>query len=314
MHDPFQLTCEPSKRVSTEDINSLAKRASLMFVEEGTPLNDAIVKLAQENPYITSEQVKRVVEFANQATFQDAFEKQAGDKNIDFEIADPNIVLSRLDNLASPPVVKIANDYLLPPPDVRNTAVEDQALEQIFKKATEETPLEKVASSFDTTPIEYDNHRNLRQVREGLQKTAEILSSSVRQNEWIVKEAEQRFHHELRQHLLDGGDLFEVTEAMAAMCSPKMASAAIKDFEPELRKLAHIEKVDLAKIQAATLVSELTKIASHRAVDPEHPVVESFAAYMQCSEKQAELESSLHGIQTKLAAANEMFGKVQLAR
>lgn len=307
MDDMFNLTMEPAKRLAPEDLQSLGKRASLMFTDQGIPLNEAVVKLAQENPHITSEQVKRVVEYANQHTFQDAFAKQAGDKNIDFIIADPHVVLRHLDNMVSPPIVKAASDYHRPPIDIRDTRAEDAELESLFSKAAESEPLEKTASDLDMTKVaEHNPHGDLHAAWETLKKSDQILGDSLRTNSFLMKEAQDAFHHDLRQHLLEGGDLTEVAEVMAGLSNEKVAAAALDEFEPELRKLAHTGRIDLHKIQASSVSRDLFKTAALKHVDPEHPVVNSYYAFIKIANKQAELETAYDEVQGQLKEAEDL--------
>jgi len=115
MSDTLGLSRTVHAPLSATDLQSLGKRASNEYLCRGSSLNDAIVKIAKEYPTISAHQVKRVVEFANQETFSSMFEKQAGDKNIEFEIADPGVVLHELDNGARPSMQIISDDYACGP-------------------------------------------------------------------------------------------------------------------------------------------------------------------------------------------------------
>ena len=99
----FELTRQSTyAKLSPEDLESMGKQAALTYLAGGISLNDAIVKIAKQHPSISSHQVRRVVEFANTETFSRLFEKQAGDKNVEFVVADPGDVLHNLDNGARP--------------------------------------------------------------------------------------------------------------------------------------------------------------------------------------------------------------------
>lgn len=69
----------------------MGKRASVRYIEEDVSLNDSVTEFAKEAS-LTDEQVKRVVEYANNATFASLF-KNSYDKNITFPMADTNAVL-----------------------------------------------------------------------------------------------------------------------------------------------------------------------------------------------------------------------------
>ena len=77
--------------VDKEQLLSMGKRASVKYIEDDVSLNDAIAGMAKESS-LNEEQVKRVVEYANNATFATLFKNQY-DKNITFPMADSNAVL-----------------------------------------------------------------------------------------------------------------------------------------------------------------------------------------------------------------------------
>ena len=116
MHDemPFGLARQTKyAALSSEDLNTMGKRAADSYLSCGVPLNKAVVKLAQQHPSSSPHQVMRVVEYANQETFQRLFddnEKYACDKNIEFPLADPRVILHDLNDGARPHV-------MTPPPD-----------------------------------------------------------------------------------------------------------------------------------------------------------------------------------------------------
>jgi len=136
-HDDFfrELARSPSySSLSASDLEGMAKRASNMYLSYDTPLNEAVVKVAQECHGISPEQVKRIVEMSNTTTYQRLFEKGASDRNVQFDIADPSEVLRRLNTGASAPIVKVASpDYSSPPPIPSTKSIEaDMALCSLF--------------------------------------------------------------------------------------------------------------------------------------------------------------------------------------
>ena len=111
---PFGLeTKNTYAALSPADLQSMGRQASAAYLCSGTPLNDAIIKLARQHPSISPHQVQRVVEYANQETFSKLFsdnEKYASDKNIEFDVADPGDVLLELNNGAKPQVMSATPD------------------------------------------------------------------------------------------------------------------------------------------------------------------------------------------------------------
>lgn len=99
--------------LSPADLQSLGKRAAVEYLSGTSSLNDSIVKIARGLPSISTHQIRRIVEFANQETFSRLFadnEKYASDKNIDFDVADPAAVLLEINNGAIPQVMSAPPD------------------------------------------------------------------------------------------------------------------------------------------------------------------------------------------------------------
>lgn len=85
------LLSKESTSVDKHQLMAMAKRAAVMYIDKDTSLNDAITEMAKEAS-LNEEQVKRVVEYANNSTFVSLF-KNNYDKNITFPMADANVVL-----------------------------------------------------------------------------------------------------------------------------------------------------------------------------------------------------------------------------
>jgi hypothetical protein len=171
-HDPFDLARQHTfAALSPTDLEGLGKRASHMFLSYDVPLNDAVVKLAQECPGISSEQIKRVVEFANRTTYQHLFEKQAGDKNVEFQIADPSEVLRRINSSASAPIVKMAApEYGMSPERwsrVQQDLQADIAIMRMFGVEPSSEALTKVAQDPGGQPDLTDSSQFLQQMPPG---------------------------------------------------------------------------------------------------------------------------------------------------
>lgn len=73
------------RSASADQLRSLGKRASLMY-ESGTPLSDAVTEVLRDRPELNQEQIKRVVEFTNNAAFDHTFQKMGkAHRVVDFE-------------------------------------------------------------------------------------------------------------------------------------------------------------------------------------------------------------------------------------
>lgn len=75
----------------------LAEVAANEHIDKKVPLNDSISDLADEHE-LNPEQIKRVVEAANVKVFQKYFNdsEREGHKNVDFDVADPKVIISRV--------------------------------------------------------------------------------------------------------------------------------------------------------------------------------------------------------------------------
>lgn len=101
--------------LAPQELKSLGKQASNMYLDGTCSLNDAVVKVARQHADISKAQVERVLEHANSETFLNIFEKQAGDKNVEFDLADPAVVFQALEKGASSSFSARDSDYAVGP-------------------------------------------------------------------------------------------------------------------------------------------------------------------------------------------------------
>jgi len=90
------LSSKEDAGVSPESLRQLGSRAAARFVQEKTPLNTSISEMAKEAS-LNLEQVRRVAEYANNATFAHLF-KNGYEKNITFPMADAAAVMQEKDS------------------------------------------------------------------------------------------------------------------------------------------------------------------------------------------------------------------------
>lgn len=124
--EDFLSSKEPDE-VSAEKLRYIGKKAASNFVENKTPLNDALADLSKEAS-LNYEQIKRVVEFANNETFSQLF-KLGYDKNVTFEMASAPQVAQK----NSPDKTKVAS--FVEPAKVKYVPGQESAsVEDIFTK------------------------------------------------------------------------------------------------------------------------------------------------------------------------------------
>ena len=111
--------------LSPADLEQMGRQASNLYLADGLSLNDAVIKIASEHPSISTHQIKRIVEFANTETFQRVFEKQANDKNIEFPLADPGVVLRSMNVAAQGHTMSpTPSDYMSEPVKMAHQDIE----------------------------------------------------------------------------------------------------------------------------------------------------------------------------------------------
>lgn len=83
-----------------DELRGLGKRAAMQYLTSGTLLTDTVAKLSKEAG-LNYEQVRRVVESANNETFAQLFQK-GYDKNVTFPLADHGAVIQQLQAIGAP--------------------------------------------------------------------------------------------------------------------------------------------------------------------------------------------------------------------
>ena len=92
------------------DLEIMGKTASRRFVEDGTALNDSIIKVAEQYG-LNREQVNRVAEAANVEAYL-ALNDKADDKYIEFATADPSAIYEKVSSFNNQPkVAEVHPDY-----------------------------------------------------------------------------------------------------------------------------------------------------------------------------------------------------------
>jgi hypothetical protein len=112
-----ELTRQPARAaLSPDDLETMGKRASALFLDRGMPLNEAIIKLAKECAGISQEQINRVVEFATGPPSMPLSTSRRATRMSSSPIADSGEIIRHLNDSARGPVVKLAaQEYFRPP-------------------------------------------------------------------------------------------------------------------------------------------------------------------------------------------------------
>lgn len=87
LHDVYM-----SRIVTKEELQHFSKIASDQYLTNGVPMNKTITDISNDNQYLNKEHLKRIIEMSNSNVYQHKYDKES-DKNIHFDVADPNQIL-----------------------------------------------------------------------------------------------------------------------------------------------------------------------------------------------------------------------------
>jgi hypothetical protein len=315
--DPFEaiLTSSPTKSVAPELLEMLGNRASAMF-RNGTSLNSAITQLVAEHPELTNEHIKRVVEFANNVTFQNLFQN-SDDKNIHFDVADPGVVLRDLRDGGSPAhdgkTMDVANksmkDYSSPPNMEKNDFADPESgMQHLFQmndqngrmgqgEAIEKNASENTEHTSHANPVEdvYDMHVKLQASRGELTRAHETF-------DFLEKQAEQNLYEAVKKEILDpyGAGLGGVLGALKKVASDAEIFRILSPMTERLAQTVGPEPVD----------DSLEKRAG-KMVNYSHPVVLAWGGLMKAAEEKRRSFLALEEIDKGLEQTHSFLASVR---
>lgn len=245
-----KLASTPSRVGSSDRLAMLGKRAAAFYVgREAESLTDAVGRVVAEEGDLSSEQVRRVAEAANQATWDELFVKN-GDKQVSFEPADSSQVLESLsirEERVSPPML----DYLDEPRGEQIPA--DLDLKQVFGVKD---------------PEDYPLLNPLREAQEQSEKTAAALDVTRSAADALLSDLEasgERFYHLVKQaHLRDGHGFLQVAKAVGAACEDDGFVQRV------MEKIAERLKSEGVRFKTS---QEIEKLAQAVVVNAEHPLL-----------------------------------------
>jgi hypothetical protein len=161
---------KPTKGLDGTELRQLGSRAAAKYINDKAPLNSTIAGMAKESS-LNHEQVKRVVEYANNATFGHLFKAGFG-KNITFPMADASAVLqesAEVEKTASPKIV-LPNKRYIPGQELVD-------LEAVFTDGIEKVAESAGMSSGEVT-LKTHEFIDLHKEARNLESDKEILGDS----------------------------------------------------------------------------------------------------------------------------------------
>jgi hypothetical protein len=300
------LTSGSSRSVNPETLEYIGKKASNEFLEKRASLNSAIVKLAAQHPELNNEHIHRIVEFANNATFQHLFEKDH-DKNVHFDIADPGTIIRDLRDGGSPAhsgkVLHNNNDYhRLPPREEKSSSMgmggtgtsdPQSGMADLFNRENfsgrmgQGEAVEKVASAAGLDPSWEGSANPVNDIyaeHVKLTRARDELSAAYESSDMLLKQARADFYKAAKAEVIgqNGAGIDGVATVIQKLAGNKFA-------EQELYPV--IERLIREGVSSDLLVSQFNKTAG-KLINPEHPLVLATAGMVKCaSEREVAFEA-----------------------
>lgn len=278
-------------KISPEMLEVFGKQAANMYLDEGVALNEAVVKIASAHDDISPEQVKRIAEFANTATYLALHDKNktSGAKTSypQFELADPSRVIQDMSDGARPTVVtQVDREYGMQPLKEKNSSVNDpreDALAEMFGVTKEKT-----AEADFSAQTAIDEVFAAKDMLVGLRDS---LRGSAQQLDDMFKEASAELYEHAKRFVLEEGtmaDVFRAVEATGASRTKvaEVLQPIIKGFIQENVRHPDEMKEDLRGLE---------KVA-HRLVNPENRMVKAAGAVVACSQELNTLSEGLASV------------------
>ena len=279
---------------SGEELETLGKHAAKSFASGNhETLSNAVVETVKRAG-LSPEQVRRVIEFANVAAYQEEFDKEGGStKYVDFQggPADPGTVLKDLNDGGGGTVFdKGRADYALDPP-AKAASCEDS--EDLLKTAScEPTNYPLVFSpgetalreAFSVEEREYpfaDPLEDARSMKEKIGGAADHLTHELSGLEADLHESMSTLYHEVKQASLSGVDLGQVLVAwQEAVPGAEYVKTAFSFIGPRLVEDGVFRGLD-------EVGESLEKTAHSGLVNQSHPLVKAMSGYCTVLEKLA---------------------------
>lgn len=278
--------------LSAESLELMGKTAANRLLNENMPLNETISKLAAAHADINGEQIKRVAEFANNAVYLAKHDqsKVAGAETSYpmFELADPFRIMQDMSSGSRPTVTTAVDaEYSRLPERAKTASAEqDTIIEQAF--GIDSSKVDPLTFSRETIVNNVFGTKDyLVGLKENLEHHAENFTMAV-------KEAQAEYYDLVKRHILDEGSFSDVVAAASSSGAPKAKIA--EALRPVIERLM-IEKV---ASPAALSVRDTLEKTAQRAVNEEHPLVNTFRSILSLTAELEKVAHSLDEVDTQL--------------
>ena len=215
--DLIKLAGSLKKRESSEHLKLLAKRAAGMYISKESDSLTSAVRSSLKNEKLNEDQMRRVVEMANQATWKETFE---GDRQVNFEPADANSVVS---SFSESPVesAPMSLDYHSDPPsEAPKIDLEKEfgvpssdEYEKLNPNADAQEEVAKAAAAADTC-----------------RHAVDLMKSS------IPEVADGFFRNVKHAHVFEGHSITKIAKAVGAVTAPGFSGSVMKTAAKHLHQ------------------------------------------------------------------------------
>lgn len=292
------LTQQAAARPKTSaDLEVFGKAASTKYHSgECGSLTSAVVEVVK-TAGLSPEQVRRVVEFANQNAYLSEFKKEGSHHKVvhfDEGPADPSAVLKDLNDGGGGSVFDPGNgDYSAPPTSMGKVAARNEA-----RMGVETAKLASVfdpdGESAEVADVQYPYADPLREaydtlgMMKGLEKEAE---AQMHTELYKFQEVCNGLYHEVKQAALNGTPLSHIIAACqqgAPDADAELMKSAFQVFTPRLLQGG----VFPSKTAIGESLTEKLGSAGARQVNPQHPLPNLYREFCESATKLAALEQA----------------------
>lgn len=268
-----------SPKVDKELLEQFAQEASSLYLSNGVPLEETIVKIAERKD-LNTHQIQRVCEFANLQTFQSLY-KTSQDKTFEFDVADSRKIIREKN---SPRVRNVETSI----GSSRGESMSKESSIDVFGILFPEIELSKTASEVkESRTIDGIPYREVKRAYEKAVLAKESSVDRVNMIKMANEDLEREIHNVIKQSLLNG-DLTE-SEIMAA---------AIQRFPEQQEYVKDLVMKTFKKLQSKNVipVDETIKVASvydNLLINDGHPLIRSINTLIENNEDAKKLESDI---------------------
>ena len=262
-----------ASKVDGSHLEMLGKQAAELWGEGRVKnLSEAVVQTVK-TAGLSSEQVRRVIEFTNIDAYNNEFKKEgAPNKVINFDggPADPAVILADLNGGGRGNMFdKGMNDYTTPPNEkMAHISLRDEReFAQMFATQGGDYP-------------EVNPYGDVIDLRDKLANEHDRITSELGQHEVDFQVLSQKLFGHVKQAALSGHSLSEIVHIWDGVAPDSIFVKSAMDGM--LEKL-----IDNGVFTGESMVESLQKMASHRVPDPNHPLVADFASYCDTLSKLA---------------------------